>query len=44
MERMRAIRPSAQGRPGTVSEQVLETLKIARHVAVDERDPDAGID
>jgi hypothetical protein len=22
---------------------VLETLKIARHVAVDERDPDAGV-
>ena len=30
-------------RPGTVSQQVLETLKIARHVAVDERDPDAGV-
>ena len=32
-----------EGRPGTVSQQVLETLKIARHVAVDERDPDAGV-
>ena len=31
-----------EGRPGTVSQQVLETLKIARHVAVDERNPDAG--
>jgi hypothetical protein len=30
-----------EGRPGTVSQQVLETLKIAQHVAVDERDPDA---
>jgi hypothetical protein len=30
-----------EGRPGTASQQVLETLKIARHVAVDERDPDA---
>jgi len=32
-----------EGRPGTVSQQMLETLKIARHVAVDERDPDAGV-
>jgi hypothetical protein len=32
-----------EGRPGTVSQQVLETLKIARHVAVDDRDPDAGV-
>ena len=32
-----------EGRPGTVSQQVLETLKIARHVAVDERNPDAGV-
>lgn len=41
-----------EGRPGTVSQQVLEALKIARHVAVDERgaqrrrpmQTDAGID
>jgi hypothetical protein len=33
-----------EGRPGTVSQQVLETLKIARHVAVQERDPDARVD
>jgi hypothetical protein len=32
-----------EGWPGTVSQQVLETLKVARHVAVDERDPDAGV-
>ncbi|MFM1904274.1 MAG: hypothetical protein RLZZ440_2174, partial [Planctomycetota bacterium] len=32
-----------EGRPGTVSQQVLETLIIAQHVAVDERDPDAGV-
>jgi hypothetical protein len=32
-----------EGRPGTVSQQVLETLEIARHVAVDERDPDADV-
>jgi hypothetical protein len=32
-----------EGRPGTVSQQVLEALKIARHVAVDERDPDACV-
>ena len=32
-----------EGRPGTVSQQTLETLKVARHVAVDERDPDAGV-
>jgi hypothetical protein len=28
-------------RPGAVSEKVLKTLKIAGHIAVDERDPDA---
>ena len=27
-------------RPGTVSQQVFEALKKARHIAVDERDPD----
>jgi hypothetical protein len=32
-----------EGRPGTVSQQVLEALKIARHVAVDECNPDAGV-
>jgi hypothetical protein len=30
--------------PGAVSQQVFETLKIARHVAVDECDPDTRID
>jgi len=33
-----------EGRPGTGSEEMFQTLKIARPVAVDERDPDAGID
>ncbi|MFM7136419.1 MAG: hypothetical protein ACKO1M_05025, partial [Planctomycetota bacterium] len=32
-----------EGGPGTVSQQVLETVKIARHVAVDERDPDTRV-
>jgi hypothetical protein len=32
-----------EGRPGTVSQKMLETFKVARHVAVDERDPDAGL-
>ena len=31
-------------RPSAVSEKVLKTLKIARHVAVEERDPDTRID
>ena len=30
-------------RPGTVSQQVLETFEVARHVAVDECNPDAGV-
>ncbi len=34
----------AQGGPCTVSQHVFETPKIARHVAVDERDPDARVD
>ena len=33
-----------EGGPGTVSQEMFQTLKIARHIAVDERDPDAGID
>jgi hypothetical protein len=33
-----------EGRPYTVSEKMLETPKIARHVAFEERDPDAGVD
>ena len=33
-----------EGGPGTVSQQVFEALKIARHVAVDECDPDTCID
>ncbi len=31
-----------EGRPGAVSEKVLKTLEIARHVAVDERDARGG--
>ena len=30
--------------PGTVPQQMFETPKIARHIAVDKRDPDARID
>ena len=30
-------------RPGTIPQQVLETLEVARHVAVDERDPDTRV-
>jgi len=33
-----------EGGPGAIPQQVLERLKIAGHVAVDERDPDARID
>ena len=33
-----------EGGPGTVSQQVFEALKIARHIAVDECDPDTCID
>ena len=33
-----------KGRPGAVSQQVFETPKIAGHIAVDERDPNTGID
>jgi hypothetical protein len=33
-----------EGRPCTVSEKMLETSKIAWHVAVEERDPDTRID
>ena len=33
-----------EGGPGTVSQQVFETPKIAGHIAVDERDPDARVD
>jgi hypothetical protein len=32
-----------KGRPRTVPQQVLEALEIARHVAVDERDPNACV-
>jgi len=31
-----------EGRPGTGSEEMFQTLKIARHVAVDECDPEGG--
>ena len=34
----------SKGWPGKGSQQVLKTLKIARHVAVEERDPDTRID
>jgi len=33
-----------KGWPGPIPQQVLQALKIARHVAVDERDPNTGID
>ena len=33
-----------KGRPGKGSQQVFETLKIARYVAVEERDPDTRVD
>ena len=33
-----------EGRPGALSQQVLETPKIAGHVAVKERDPDTRVD
>ena len=32
-----------KGWPGAVSKQVFQALKIARHVAVDECDPDTGV-
>ena len=31
-------------RPGTVSEKMFEAPKIAGHIAVDESDPDTGVD
>ena len=31
-------------RPGAVSEKMLKTLEIARHIAVGECDPDTGVD
>jgi hypothetical protein len=33
-----------EGGPGARAQQVFETPKIAGHVAVDKRDPDAGVD
>ena len=33
-----------KGRPGAVSEKMLKTLEIAGHIAVDECDPDTGVD
>jgi hypothetical protein len=33
-----------EGRPGAIPQKMFETPKIARHVAVDECDPDARID
>ena len=32
-----------EGGPGTVSQEMFQTLKIARHVSVDERDPDTRV-
>ena len=32
-----------EGGPGTVSQDMFQTLKIARHVSVDERDPDTRV-
>ena len=36
--------PKGERGPGAGSQQVFETLKVARHIAVDERDPDTRID
>ena len=33
-----------KGWPGAIPQQVFQALKIARHVAIDERDPDTGVD
>jgi hypothetical protein len=33
-----------KGWPGARPQQVFEALEIARHIAVDERDPDTGVD
>ena len=33
-----------EGWSGAIPQQVFQALKIARHIAVDERDPDTGID
>jgi hypothetical protein len=43
--RITESRSSAEGRTGTVSQKMLETFafEVARHVAVDERDPHAGV-
>ena len=32
-----------KGWPGAIPQQVLQALKIARHIAVEERDPDARV-
>ena len=32
-----------EGGPGTVSQEMFQTLKIARHISVDERDPDTRV-
>ena len=33
-----------EGRPGAIPQEMLERLKIARHVAVEERDPHTRVD
>ncbi len=33
-----------EGGPGAIPQEVFPTLEIARHIAVDERDADTGID
>ena len=33
-----------KGRPGAIPQQVFQALKVARHIAVDERDPHTRID
>jgi hypothetical protein len=33
-----------EGRPGGITQEVFDALEVARHVAVDERDPDARVD
>ena len=42
--RITESRSNAKGGPGAIPQQVFETPKIARKIAIDERDPDACID
>jgi hypothetical protein len=33
-----------KGWPGAIPQQVFEALEIARHITVEDRDPDTGVD